>query len=140
MGDTTERRWSATELATLVAAKRADLSWNAAAEQLPGRTSYQCQKKWSKRVFWLGDDDEIIAAAPGTFSVASKLNELHARDIPPHVFADRAARERAEARRSIAAAFLNEPPPGYSALDRKQSSLMAPAFATITLATAPFRA
>ena len=41
----------------------------------------------------------------------------------PKVLADREARNEALRRRSPASIFLNDPPPGYSALDRKRQGL-----------------
>src|SRR5690349_10549981 len=118
MGDTTERRWSHAELAELLAAKRMGLGWKATAARLPGRSAYQCEKKWQKRCFWLDDDDRIIAAQ-GAFGLSSQLGETQLSRVPADVLADRAHRARlAIEPRSVTAEFFRDHPlPGRSALD-----------------------
>lgn len=104
--------WNADEDATLINARDVDkLSWARVAELLPRRTIYACISRGEH------------------LNARKRINA--GRELPhradPTTLAKGLAYSAAKERRDITGEIFGDPPPGYSALDRKRAGLVDPA-------------
>lgn len=113
----THRLWTKDEIATLRRLYQERKSWEDMAEIL-GRTSWACRSKMH----------DLIASHPyrNGGRKSARIETCHTIVIPDHILADRDARYEASYRRTQTQEFFGDPPPGYSALDRKRQAEAQP--------------
>jgi hypothetical protein len=77
-----------------------------------GRTPWACRSKMHELRAGTQSDGGRRAAGIGT---------QHSMIVKPEILADRDAREQAALRRTQTQEFFGDPPPGFSALDKKRT-------------------
>lgn len=102
-----QRAWTADEIATLKRMRDVDGSTFRDIDRTLGRHLGSSRQKY-----------ELMAATAAGVAFGGAGSRL---TVPPELEAARRARKDAESRMSLTSTFFGDPPPGYSALDRRTS-------------------